>query len=48
MAAVVAGGLAGAAVAVALGRRRGVGADEVQEPDEVEAVVDRPDRAAGA
>jgi hypothetical protein len=42
VAATVAGAVAGAAVAVMLRRGR-LGAVDVQEPDEVQAVVDRPD-----
>lgn len=40
--AVLAGALAGAGTAVVLRRGRG-GAADVQEPDEVQAVVDHPD-----
>jgi hypothetical protein len=47
VAAVVAGGLAGGAVALVLRRRGGAAPEDVQEPDEVEAVVDRPVAPSG-
>ena len=42
LAATAAGGAAGAVVALVMSRRRGGAAVEVQEPDEVRAVVDSP------
>ena len=45
VAAVVAGGAAGAAVAYAVRRVEGVDSPEAVDPQEVQAVVDRPDDA---